>query len=165
MERYRKYITNQKGIIQKDLISGLFFLAISVFVIEQMSRLSIWTSKGPKEGFFPLLLGVIIAIMSIFLVLSGLLGSSISGNAKNDVAITRKRRVLLYVASLFAYSILLRSFGFILSSFLLLFVILRFAETQSWRSTILITVVSVVVSYIAFYMFLGVPLPRGLIYR
>ena len=59
------------------------------------------------------------------------------------------------------YGLLMKNVGFFITTFLFLFVVLKYAERQGWRSTLLVGLITTVVSYLLFEYWLGVPLPLG----
>ena len=111
---------------------------------------------------------MIIAGLSLFLVLkSGFLGRPGGGEKPVEPAGERVRlhKVLAYVVLALLYGVLLESAGFLITSSLLLFLILKFVERQGWRATILVGGLSIAVGYALFVYFLQVPLPRGFLLR
>jgi hypothetical protein len=61
------------------------------------------------------------------------------------------------------YGFMLEKIGFLITSAVLIFPILKYVEKQSWKITLLVGFGSIITSYILFVHFLGVPLPRGFI--
>ncbi len=151
----------------KDLASGLFLLAVGIFLALQALPLSLWTRAGPEAGFFPLIIGVIIMGFSLILI-GGSLGAA---RARRDEKINEAQiessagfsKVLSYAILMLAYGLLVESLGFLLASAALLFLILKWLEKQNWRSTLLVGFSSILGGYFLFKFLLGVPLPEGLL--
>lgn len=70
-----------------------------------------------------------------------------------------------YIAALVFYALSLGEIGFPAATAITVAGILRFAEGYRWRSTIVITVVTVVACYVLFNMLLGANLPAGRLWR
>lgn len=148
-----------------DFASGLFLMVFGLSLALLSLRLAIWSRSGPEAGFFPLVIALIIIGGSLLV-----LGSSIDSgrDAKNQTVEERRGTrgagfvgPALYTALMLACGFLLETFGFLIASALLLLVILKFLEKQSWRMTILLGLVSIIISYVLFKSLLGVPLPAG----
>jgi len=60
------------------------------------------------------------------------------------------------------YILALERIGFLLSGFLLLFIILKGVENLSWRRAILIPFSTLGVSYLLFHFILKAVLPKGI---
>ena len=149
---------------KKDFASGLALLALGLFLAFQSIRLPLWGGSGPEAGFYPLTIAVIIVSLSLFLVLkSGILARP-KGEGKlveEGQEKIRLYKVFAYLVLMLLYGILVEQLGFLITSVLLLFLILKFVERQGWKATLLVGVTSIVISYALFVYFLQVPLPRG----
>ena len=149
---------------KKDFASGVALLALGLFLAFQSIRLPLWGSSGPEAGFYPLAIAVIIVSLSLFLVLkSGILARP-RGEEKlveQGMEKIRFHKVFAYLVLMLLYGILVEKVGFLITSALLLFLILKLVERQGWKATLLVGVTSIVISYALFVYFLQVPLPRG----
>lgn len=150
----------------KDLISGFWFLALGLFLsILSATNLSVWVDAGPQAGFFPLLIGIIMAGLGIIVIFQSY---SITTHEKDEVLRKEKKnyanifKLLAYLVLIGLYAILLERIGFLLTSTLFLALVLKIIEKKKWRITVLVTIVAVIISYLLFRFFLGVPLPEGL---
>jgi putative tricarboxylic transport membrane protein len=150
-----------------DLISGFFFsgLGLSLCILS-VTKFSVWKNGEPQEGFFPLVIAIIIIGLSLLIIHQSVFSPDYKKeetlNQKKDGK-TRISRVMSYVISSLLYGILLESIGFLISSALLLVFIIKVVEKRSWKVTIILASAAVLISYILFAYFLGVPLPKGLI--
>jgi putative tricarboxylic transport membrane protein len=150
---------------KRNLASGLFFFAFGLFLGIKSQRLSVWSRFGPDEGFFPLAVAVIIMGLSLIVMVKAFISlreqqqnQRIAEQAK---ARTSGLKVSSYVVLMLLYGALLEKIGFLITSALFLFLIIKFVEKQNWVRTISVGVASMIVSYVLFVYFLGVPLPRG----
>lgn len=144
-----------------DRLSGLLFLIFSLYIAYEASKLPLGGFHHPEAGFFPFGLGLAL------LLLSGILLSQAfkRGRLKEWFKFGEgKRRLLLAVAAMVVYVIVLNRLGYMVSTFLIMVFLLKGLEKQKWRTTLLISVPCVVISYITFSWWLGVPLPKGVIH-
>jgi len=152
---------------KKDFASGLCLLAFGLFLVFLSMQLSVWSRSGPEAGFFPLTIAVIIIGCSL-----GVIGPSLAlKRAEGDEKILANQgtsavslfRASSYAGLMLACGFLLESLGFLIASAILVLLILKYLEKQSWRMAILLGFTSIIISYVLFKYFLGVPLPAGLL--
>lgn len=128
---------------------------------------TIWSEFGPSEGFFPLIIAIIIMGLSIPLLLKSLFASF----AQKTKAFTEEQekpqrnlfKVSAYGTMSLLYGILMPILGFLVTSTLFLLLIIKWIEKKGWRITLLVGSVSIVASYVLFVKLLDVRLPQGLI--
>jgi len=151
---------------KKDISSSLFFLVLGLFLALQSLRLSVWGRSGPEAGFFPFVIAVIIIGLSLFIS-----GQSVLSQAQEREEISEKKedhsknifRVSSYGILMLLYGVSIVRVGFLITSILFLFLILKYVERQNWKITILLGSVSMLTSYLLFVYLLKVPLPKGFI--
>jgi large-conductance mechanosensitive channel len=152
---------------RKDFLSGFFLLLLGFYVAFRSMQLSIWSRFGPDEGFFPLFTAVIIIGTSLVIIIKSL--NLTQGRKKEETLEKREKeigsvfKVSLYIVVIMLYGLLLEKVGFLITSALFLFIMLKYVEKQSWKMTTFVGVTSIITSYLLFVYFLGVLLPRGFI--
>jgi len=150
---------------RKNVVSGFCLLAAGVSFALLSLRYPVWGDTGPQEGFYPFLIGLILAGMSVIITANAFHGkeeAKETARTQTKKSVTRIR-ALLYVGLVIVYGLFFEKIGFLLSSGAFLLVVLKYVEKQSWKITISVGLISVVVSHILFAYFLGVPLPKGLL--
>jgi len=152
---------------EKDFSSGLFLFLLGLFLAFLSIRYSIWSKFGPDEGFFPLAVAMIIIGLSLIIIVKSFFIAKPQEKGKTSDDKKRKiittLRVSIYVILMLLYGFMLEKIGFLITSAVLIFPILKYVEKQSWKITLLVGFGSIITSYILFVHFLGVPLPRGFI--
>lgn len=150
---------------RKDFISGISLLILGLLLLGGSIRLSVWTGSGPQEGFFPLIIALIIIALSsgiltreLFLVKEEAEGVD-SPEKRGDTSGVSK--VSFYAVFMLLYWALMPNVGYVVTSAIFLFFILRFTEKQSWKITFWVGSASILTSYLLFIYFLKVPLPKG----
>jgi putative tricarboxylic transport membrane protein len=149
---------------KKDFASGLALFVLGLFLAFHSIRLPLWGGSGPEAGFYPLAVAVIIVSLSLFLVLKSAILTRPKGEeklAEQGMEKIHLHKVFAYLVLVLLYGILVERVGFLITSALLLFLILKFVERQGWKATLLVGVTSIVIGYTLFVYFLQVPLPRG----
>lgn len=132
----------------------------------QSLKMSVWGESGPQEGFFPLLIAGIIVGLSLFIFLKSGLPARGKRNGrgpqagKNAISLSR---VSSYFLLMLSYALLLDKAGFLITSSLFVLLVLKCTEGQKWRITLVLGSASVLLGYLLFVYFLGVPLPRGVL--
>jgi putative tricarboxylic transport membrane protein len=149
--------------MKADEASGLFWLVIGGAAMYGAVRLGLGTSGEPGPGFLPFLAGLVVSLLSGVVMLQATLKKGRAGSS--SVASlwkgVRLRKLFALGFLLLAYVLVLERLGFVLTSFIILFVIFRFIEGLSWAKTIVFTLVASVGTYALLDRLLNATLPQG----
>ncbi len=137
----------------RDIRSGLFFFGLSLFVIWESLRVGIWTLQMPGSGFLSFCVGVILSVLSLVLIHRGW--------QFRESLKPHSRRVILALASLFVYSLILNTLGFIVATFLLVGLLLRLGERRPLWTLLGMSALVTLIAYLVFGIFLHVYFPRS----
>jgi len=144
----------------RDQISSLFWLAISIFVCVVSIQAHVGTFRSPGPGFLPFWSGVALGAFAIILAVTSFLKKEREKVTEQSIEV-KWIKVIFVLASLFVYSVLLNRLGYLITTFgLMLFLFSLTVRPKMWiwvGSAILTTVVT----YFIFYIWLNVQLPRG----
>jgi putative tricarboxylic transport membrane protein len=135
--------------------SGIFFLGLSILVIWESLRVGLGTLMEPGTGFISFGTGIILAFLSLALIVR----DWNIRKEKKQIAV----RVVLALVSLFAYSLVLETLGFIVSTFCLVILLFRLGEARRWW---VLTGMSAIVTFLAYLIFgrlLHVYFPPGVL--
>ena len=145
-----------------DQWSGLFLSILAASMIWASVCLPYGSIHNPGPGFFPLWLGVILCGMSIGLFVQTTWRKekekTLREILEEDV---RWGKVLLVIVALILYGFLMDFIGFLIVTFLLMAVLLRFIEPQPWKAVIGWALVGSVGSYLIFEVWMKLRLPKG----
>jgi len=145
-----------------DQLSSVFWLAISIIVCTESIRAGFGTLKDPGPGFLPLCAGVILGAFAIILLTKNSKKKRVEDTRVNPFGGINLSKVVFVLASLFAYTTLLSSLGYLITT-LALMVCLLVVIAQSWLwIEIMIAPIAVLASYVVFCKWLGIQLPRGI---
>ena len=146
-----------------DQTSSLVWLGFALLICVESFRLPLGSIHDPGPGFLPLLVGVLLAGLSVICFLQARKGPS--AEPKGSWYSTERWKNLVWVLlALLAYAVALDSLGFLISTFLLLIVLFRFGmEPQRWAWAIGGSVIASLSCYAVFELWLRTQLPKGIL--
>jgi len=139
----------------RDLVGGLFWLAISVFASVQGYALRLGTLQRPGPGFFPFLGGIVVGILSL-----ALLARSLGQAERLSLAGVPRPKFLLVAGALLGYLLALESLGFVIVTVLFLLILFR-AAGRSWLFSAALSLVAAGLAHVIFRVWLKTQLPVG----
>ena len=144
-----------------DRFSALFFLFFSLFVCQQSLEIEVGTLGQPGPGLLPFGVGIGIGLLA----LRRLLYATFSKERRDEVGKSertfRKGRLFLVCLLLFGYTISVHPFGFVLSTFVFVILMLRLTESGRWWRTVVTAVLVTCGNYLLFEVWLRLGLPKG----
>ena len=150
--------------MNSDRLSSLFWFALGGASIYGSVRLGLGTTGEPGSGFMPFTAGAFICAMALLVFLHSFQsGQRLQRGVAALWAGTYWRRSLAVGVLTLAYILALETLGFSLTGFLLLAIIMRGLEKLSWKKTLIISIVTLAVSYVVFKIFLKATLPPGIL--
>ncbi len=140
---------------QKDFLSGLLFIALSVIFIVMSTKYDFGNLKEIGPGFFPLILGCILMVLGIAVTL-------ISLGAKGEaVRLSRWhwKPIIVLSASILAFAITIPTLGFA-AAIVILLVISSFAYTGKRKTSefFLMTIGLTLLAVLVFIVGLKLPI-------
>jgi len=133
-----------------DRIGAVAMLVFGLFWMWVASGLGLTRDGGPGPGFFPTVLGLIVAILAAI---------NIVRPEVDRIELPQLRRILLILGALVAYAILLEPLGYVVTTALLLvFLFGALSERRHWWQPVSALAVSFATYYV-FRLILSVPLP------
>ena len=141
----------------RDLKSGLFFFGLSLLVIWESLRVDLGTFMEPGSGMLSFFGGLALCALSLVLVYRGWVN-----RGAGESRMPHSRRVIVALISLFGYSLLLDTLGFIVATFLLVGILLRLGQPRPWWILVGISALVSFLAYLIFGVLLHVYFPKGL---
>jgi hypothetical protein len=145
-----------------DLLGAFCWLAISIIVCIESIRAGFGALNNPGPGFLPLCAGIILGAFAIIVLITGGKSKEGEGTKVNHFGKIKLGKVVLVVASLFAYTTLLMSLGYLIATLVLMVSLFVIMERSRLWIDIIIAPIVVLASYVVFYKWLGIQLPRGI---
>ncbi len=143
----------------EKIVNGIIFLLSSVYLGYAM-QMPFGRLGAPRFGFIPQIVGWAAVALSAFFLAQSLLGK---GDSRAVRLQTDWKSLAQIVVTIILYILVLPYAGYIISSFLVLFVVLKIGKIDGWVKPLLISVSTSLVFYTIFKMALSVPLPPGIL--
>jgi putative tricarboxylic transport membrane protein len=154
-----------------ERVQGLAWVGLGLMVCVESIRLHLGSVREPGPGFMPFLTGCLLALSGFVLTMVNILQrvyrkeppqdqdkDAFEGTDSRGFLITS-----LVVSSLLAYSLVLNYGGFLLTSFLFLFFLLKLLYPRRWFMPLLVSSITVFVCYLVFLHWLQCQFPRGIL--
>lgn len=149
---------------RREFISALFFLLIALSSVEEAAKLPIGSWRSPAPGFFPLLVGILLAILSAALLfLASVRGRELSAGPDFLPPSSGARKVALTCIALLGFNLLFETLGFLLISFLFTVFLLLVVSRKRWDVALGAGFLSSLCLYVLFGLLLKLPLPQGIL--
>ncbi len=148
--------------IRSDRISALFFVGLSLFICEQSVVIGLGTPGTPGAGLLSFGAGVGIGILALWLLIQAFRSKKTHVEVQGDGTF-RWGRFLLVCICLFGYAIVVDWLGFVLTTFIFVFVLFHLLESKKWWLTMIEAALIAMGNYVFFVVWLGLSLPRGLV--
>ncbi|MBP1732503.1 MAG: Tripartite tricarboxylate transporter TctB family, partial [Deltaproteobacteria bacterium] len=146
-----------------DVLSGIFWLVMAILVCMESARVDVGSFKSPGPGFLPFVAALILGGFGIVLVINAVLKKTRQDSTTNLWKGLGWHKVIIILASLIAYAILLPSVGYLVLTFALMLLLFGIIERPRFWVRLVTALITVLATYLVFYMWLNVQLPKGLI--
>jgi putative tricarboxylic transport membrane protein len=144
------------------IIPTLFWLGLSLFVMTFSLRLGLRGFHNPGPGLAPFVLGLLLLLISLYVLITSLVkkgrGDETPGEGQSR---TNYGKIGLVLVALFAYSFLLERLGFLITTWIFLFLLFR-SMGNRWMTTLVASTSTVLATYLVFTFF-GVRFPSGIL--
>lgn len=149
--------------MRNDRTSSLVWLGFAFLICIESLRLPLGSARDPGPGFLPLLVGVILAGLSVICFLQARGGPS-DGLKGSWYSPRRWKHLLGILSSLVVYALVLDILGFLISTFLLLSVLFRLGlGSKKWIWSTGGALVASLSCYVVFELWLRTQLPKGIL--
>jgi len=145
-----------------DQRSSLFWLVAGLAIAFYSVKYGLGALSSPGPGFVPFLSGLAIATLALVVFLQQL--PRASKEKLSDLWVQKDwPKVLVVMGALVLYAVVFKTLGFLLSTFLLIFFLLRAIEPLSWKKVFLGAICTALGSYVVFQVWLAAQLPEGIL--
>jgi len=145
---------------KRDLASGLFWLAIAIFVFTKALELGVGTLSTPGAGFMLFWSSILFGLLSIVLMIKAVVRS---GGQKGIAELWQGltwSNVVITVIALVLYCMVLVKVGFIIATTAFMAVLYAVGRMKVWV-VIGSALVTVALTYVIFHYALQIEFPRG----
>ena len=148
---------------KSDRFISLIVLVFGLYIAFEGYRLKLGTFHEPKPGFLIFWAGIILSSLSIALFIQTFLSEEKEKRAPWKGV--QWIKVVKLMAALIAFPLVFKWMGFFLSTFLLLLFLLKALEPQRWRVALAVSIITIVLCYLVFGVFLEFRFPAGILGR
>ena len=144
---------------REDRIIGLIWFALGCGMAIEAARLGLGEFRLPGIGFMGFVIGVSLGVSG--LILTRLASAKRREEEEKLWAGQHWRNVVIPLSALFMYIVFVEVLGFLISTFLLIFLLFKMTAPKRWLAPLASSVIVVFLSYLVFFLWLKVPLPKG----
>lgn len=142
-----------------EIAVGAFLLVLGLVLIFDANRLGTgWGDDGPKSGYFPFYIGLILCISSAVAIFQGMRAS---GAADPFVERGQARLIMAVLIPTIAYVVAIDLLGIYVASAIFIGVFMVWQGKFTWFKSALISVSVVIALWMMFEIWFKVPLPKG----
>ena len=147
---------------REEAVGGVLIFLFGAVTAYCSLRMPVGTFRAAGSGLFPLGLGVLLmGLSAIFIVTSRVRSRRVKEN-RTPAEIPRSvAQVLLFMAAMVLATLLFKTLGYPVTSFLLLLGLLRILGVRSWGFSLPLSLVTAAGAYVLFVVWLKIPLPKG----
>lgn len=146
---------------QGEIVSGLVLAGLGLFIVAQSSQWVLLGKEGPGPGFFPLIYGVLMVLLSLALITQAILKrpsvSSVPGNGINNNVMAALGVWLAFLATILS----MKAIGFMVALGLLVVFMTRIIYSKSLQFSLVSGLTVPLGFYLIFKLGLQVQLPVG----
>lgn len=144
----------------------MIWVVIGIAVMAVSYRMSLGSLHTPGPGLMPFLLGSLLLAVSLPILAGSLVHFRKAAPLPGEKEIWKGvefKNVLIILVSLVAYALLLEGLGFLLTTFIFLFILFATFDSRKWLLALGASLLTVLFTYILFVVALRVELPPGLL--
>jgi len=146
---------------QSHILVNFFWIGLGMFVMIFSYHLGLGRFSNPDSGLMSFLLGLLLVLLSLY----GLIGSLLkkAGDEKLPTEGGRQTsygKIALVLMALMIYSFILEKLGFVITTWIFLFLLFRNMGNR-WMTTLIASTFTVLATYFVFTYF-GVRFPPGI---
>jgi hypothetical protein len=147
-----------------ELVVAALFLAFGAIVVYDSLRLgSGWASDGPKPGYFPFYVGLLICVSALINVVGAL--RLRGARNKPFVQVGQLKMVLTVLVPTAIFAAAVTWIGIYTAGALFIAFFMRWLGKYAWWKVAAVSVGTAVVFYLVFEIWFKVPLPKGIVER
>jgi putative tricarboxylic transport membrane protein len=147
--------------LRADTLTSALALGMAAFIIQQGLELDVGDSHNPGSGYILFWTGLMMTGLAGTVLVQSLLPSGDRTSVTAVFADIRWGKVLYVTALLVAYTAILTALGFVIATGILLVILFKTVEPQSWTTAIVCSLLTTAAAWLVFVYWLGTQLPAG----
>jgi putative tricarboxylic transport membrane protein len=121
----------------------------------------------PGPGFLPFFSGILLVLISLFVLIPALGRKTGSGNKREQPQFFPEtgslKRILLAITALLVYGVAMEIAGYLLTTFIFMYFVAQLMESKKRGQILILALSTSIISYLLFVVLLEVQLPKGLL--
>jgi putative tricarboxylic transport membrane protein len=142
----------------RDRAAAAVLLAFGLIALEEARKLRLGSIARPGPGFFPVLLAAAFSVVCLVLLVNAWRAREPARGPDTQLGWLK---IVATMAALFVYAFALERVGFVVATFALLLFFFKVLERQRWVMALAGSLVTALVTYLVFKVWLHVQLPAG----
>jgi putative tricarboxylic transport membrane protein len=144
-----------------DLISSAFWFLIGLFIVLYAPEFDLGTLSMPGAGLMPFFSGIVICVFAVISFFQAWFGLPKDAEPVwHDIAYGK---IIAVLAILIAYTCFFEWLGFIVCTFVMMYVLMNYVGSMKWPASFGGALISALVAYLVFEIWLQAQLPRGVL--
>ena len=146
-------------------LEGAVWIAVGMTLCILALKFNLGSFHEPGPGFVVFLSGLLISTTGLIMIISKAFlkrKSQTSPEAFSTFQVVQSQRLMYTVGLLFGYTLFLNTLGYVLATFLLMWSMVFDWKKKNWTSSVLFSLITVIISYLMFEIWLRCQLPRGI---
>ena len=147
-------------------VGSIFWLVIGIYITISAYRLGLGSFRQPGPGFIFFLMALLLIILSAIDLGTTFIGKSKSEKEKPEAPLWKGARwpkVLIVLVGISIYNYVFNFLGFLLSTLLLMIFLFKAVEPTKWWVSVLASIITILLSFGLFKLWLKVPFPIGVL--
>lgn len=146
---------------KSNFIPGVILMAIGIAIVVKSYMLRIGSFSSPGPGFFPLMIGVALCVLTLPLLITSIVKAK-GNHGKEEIILTKDhvKKLSPIVIVLFLYAFFLEKAGYLLTTSIIFFTLLMLLGVK-FKYTLMVLFLLVSFSYLLFAIVFEIPLPQG----
>jgi hypothetical protein len=144
---------------QKDFFSGVMFFALGLAFVGLAQKYAIGTASRMGPGYFPTVLGALLAVLGLAIAIKGLTAGDRSGDRDGDVARLHFGPLVIVLGAVLLFGALLRPAGLVAAALTLIGTAAYASHEFSLREVVPLALVLVALVLAVFVWGLGMVIP------
>lgn len=144
-----------------DLLSSSIFFALGFAVILYAPTYELGNFGTPGSGLMPFINGLLICFFSMVTFVQAYVKRA--APVRELWGRVRFGQLIFVVITLILYTLFLDKIGFLVSTFFLILLLIRFVDPLPWLTSLLGSGLASILSYLLFETWLKAQLPRGIL--
>lgn len=151
--------------MELDRISGIFLFLLGLAVFLKCLTYPIGSFRSPGGGLFPLLASIILLILAGIMTVQAFLKKDLGESSPAPFFSSKgaPQRILAGFIALLGFWYLLPVIGFGPSTFVFILFLSRFLGNYSWKVSLFFSVITAILAYYLFQVWLKIPMPIPMI--